>query len=154
MFWKKKKVKKMHWRKKREWGGRGQMCSRAELVSFSLIPHHSGNWPPSIACLSLHPHLLSPPFCLKQGNLREWEGEVGRVRATVALSELSEALRGNKQSNLLCFSTFSLFPRPLPPPVFQLTRAFIFWMHVFVCVHVLVLRQATHMQLLDHTPSD
>lgn len=95
---------------RREGGSRGVQPSRTCLVLF----HQASLWKLASSSPSF-PSLPSPlSFAWKEA-IREGKRGRDRERGTVAHTELSEALWGNKQCNLLCFSTS--FPRScsLPP---------------------------------------
>lgn len=97
----------------KEGKSRGVQPSRTCLVLF----HQPSLWKLASSSASFPALTSSQCFAWKEA-IREGERGRDRERGAVAHTELSEALWGNKQCNLLCFSTS--FPRscslpPLPP---------------------------------------
>lgn len=97
-------------RDRRERKRRGVQPSRTCLVLF----HQSSLWKLA-SSFPPFPFLTSSlPFACKEA-IREGERGRDRERGAVTLTELSEALWGNKQHNLLCFSTSFPCSCALPP---------------------------------------
>lgn len=94
----------------KEGKSRGVQPSRTCLVLF----HQPSLWKLASSSASFPALTSSQCFAWKEA-IREGERGRDRERGAVAHTELSEALWGNKQCNLLCFSTS--FPRScsLPP---------------------------------------
>lgn len=129
--------------------------SRTCLVLFHQpspwkLASSSSSFPPSFSFLRL-----------QKGNQRERERQRHREKeeerekesGTVTQTELSEALRGNKQSNLLCFSTFFPVRCSLPPPLLSSWQNHLNCECVCSWTRVARFTQTTYMQILDHMPT-
>lgn len=119
---------------------RGVQPSRTCLVLF----HQPSLWKLASSSPPFPSLTSSLPFACKEA-IREGERGRDRERGAVTLTELSEALWGNKQHNLLCFSTSfpCLAHSLLFSSVFFRRQNDLYSECMLLCVHVVGLRQAT-----------
>lgn len=112
---------------------RGVQPSRTCLVLF----HQPSLWKLASSSPPFPSLTSSLSFACKEA-IREGERGRDRERGAVTLTELSEALWGNKQHNLLCFSTSFPCSCSLPPLLLFLGDKTIDILSACFCVYMLL----------------